>query len=115
MPLITKLNQIRHANRALQSNGSLYFHSIDNPQLICYSKTTPGLDNTILVVVNLDSFNEQSGSDDFDLDKIGCSASDGFLVDDLLNGIRYTWRDRNYVALQPGVRPAHIFRVSRIQ
>jgi starch synthase (maltosyl-transferring) len=115
VPLIAKLNRIRHANRALQSNTSLHFHSIDNPQLICYSKTTPGFDNTILVVVNLDSFNEQIGWTNLDLDQIGCSANETFVVDDLLNGAQYTWRDRNYVALQPGVHPAHIFRVSRTQ
>ena len=115
VPLITNLNRIRHTNRALQSNASLHFHSVENPQLICYSKTTPGFDNTILVVVNLDSFNEQSGWTNLDLNKIGCSASESFFVDDLLNGVQYTWRARNYVALRPGVQPAHIFRVSRIQ
>jgi starch synthase (maltosyl-transferring) len=115
VPLITSLNRIRHANRALQSNTSLHFHSVDNPQLICYSKTTPDFENTILVVVNLDSFNEQAGWTNLDLDQIGCSANGSFLVDDLLNEGQYTWRDRNYVALRPGVQPAHIFRVSRIQ
>ncbi len=115
VPLITSLNRIRHANRALQSNVSLHFHSVDNPQLICYSKSTAGFDNTILVVVNLDSFNEQTGWTNVDLDRIGCSANGSFLVDDLLNGVQYTWRERNYVALRPGVQPAHIFRVSRIQ
>jgi starch synthase (maltosyl-transferring) len=115
VPLITSLNRIRHANRALQSNVSLHFHSVDNPQMICYSKSTPDFDNTILVVVNLDSFNEQIGWTTLDLDQIGCSANESFLVDDLLNGARYTWSERNYVALRPGVQPAHIFRVSRIQ
>jgi len=115
VPLITSLNRIRGANRALQPNASLHFHSVDNPQLICYSKSTPGYENTILVVVNLDSFNEQSGWANLDLEQIGCSATEGFLVDDLLNDVQYTWREHNYVALQPGVHPAHIFRVSRIQ
>jgi len=115
VPLITQLNQIRRSNRALQSNGSLHFHSVDNPQLICYSKATPGFDNTILVVVNLDSFNEQTGWATLDLDKLGCSATEDFIVDDLLNGAQYTWHERNYVALRPEVQAAHIFRVSRIQ
>ncbi|HEY1805854.1 MAG TPA: alpha-1,4-glucan--maltose-1-phosphate maltosyltransferase [Terracidiphilus sp.] len=115
VPLISSLNRIRHANRALQSNTSLHFHSIDNPQLICYSKSTEDFDNTILVVVNLDSFNPQSGWTTLDLDRIGCSGAGSFLVEDLLNGAQYTWGERNYVALRPGVQPAHIFRVSRIQ
>ena len=115
VPLITSLNRIRRENRALQSNASLHFHSIDNPSLICYSKSTPGFENTILVAVNIDSFNEQTGWTNLDLEKIGVSASRSFLVDDLLSGAQYTWRDRNYVALRPGIQPAHIFRVSRVQ
>src|SRR6202034_532614 len=85
VPLITKLNQIRHENRALQSNTSLHFHTVDNPQLICYSKTTPDSENTILVVVNLDSVNEQIGWAHLDLDKIGCSPNERFLGDELLD------------------------------
>jgi starch synthase (maltosyl-transferring) len=115
VPLITRLNWIRRENRALQSNTSLHFHSIDNPQLICYSKTTPDFENAILVVVNIDSFNEQSGWTSLDLDKIGCSPNESLLVDDLLSGAQYTWRDHNYVWLRPGVQPAHIFRVRRIK
>ncbi|WP_058188648.1 alpha-1,4-glucan--maltose-1-phosphate maltosyltransferase [Terracidiphilus gabretensis] len=114
VPLISKLNQIRHENRALQSNTSLHFHTVDNPQMICYSKTTPDFENTILVVVNLDSTNEQIGWASLDLDKIGCSPNESFLVDDLLNGAQYTWGNHNYVALQPGTKPAHIFRVKRL-
>ena len=115
VPLITTLNRIRHENRALQSNASLHFHSIDNPNLICYSKATPGFENTILVAVNIDSFNEQTGWTNLDLDRVGVSASGSFLVEDLLSSEQYTWRDRNFVALRPGIRPAHIFRVTRMQ
>jgi starch synthase (maltosyl-transferring) len=114
VPLITKLNRIRHEHRALQSNASLHFHSVDNPQLICYSKTTPDFEDTILVVVNLDSTNVQTGWASLDLDKIGYSSGESFLVDDLLNDAQYTWGSHNYVALQPGVKPAHIFRVKRL-
>jgi len=115
VPLITNLNRIRRENRALQANASLHFHAVDNPQLICYSKATPDFENTILVVVSLDSFNDQTGWTSLDLEKLGCSAGESFVVDDLLNGVQYVWRDRNYVALRPGIQPAHIFRVSRMQ
>ena len=83
--------------------------------MICYSKSTAGFENTILVAVNIDSFNEQTGWTQLDLDRLGLSPGESFLVEDLLNGEQYTWRDRNYVALQPGVQPAHIFRISRLQ
>ncbi len=115
VPLITTLNRIRHASPALQSNDSLHFHTIDNPNLICYSKATPGFEDTILVAVNLDSFNEQAGWTSLDLQRLGVAANESFLVEDLLSGAHYTWKDRNYVALRPGVQPAHIFRVRRMQ
>jgi starch synthase (maltosyl-transferring) len=115
VPLITSLNRIRRENHALQSNTSLHFHAVDNAQLICYSKATPDFENTILVLVNLDSFNVQTGWTTLDLEKLGCAPGESFLVDDLLNPAQYVWRDRNYVALRPGIQPAHIFRVSRMQ
>ena len=114
VPLITRLNEIRRANLALQSNESLRFHAIDNPNLICYSKSTANSENTILVIVNLDAFNEHGGWIDLDLAVLGLSPNRSFVVEDLLNDTNYTWYDRrNYVALRPGVRPAHIFRIAR--
>ncbi|MGH9567179.1 MAG: alpha-amylase family glycosyl hydrolase, partial [Candidatus Angelobacter sp.] len=38
--MIARVNQIRKANAALQSDWSLRFHSCDNDQLIVYSKTS---------------------------------------------------------------------------
>jgi starch synthase (maltosyl-transferring) len=114
VPLITTLNRIRRANEALHDNGSLHFHEIDNPNLLCYSKATEGFENAILAVVNLDAFNQQAGWTDLDLNELGLAPSESFIVEDLLTGDRYTWRDRrNYVALRPPVQPAHIFRIAR--
>ncbi|HTW61749.1 MAG TPA: alpha-1,4-glucan--maltose-1-phosphate maltosyltransferase [Terracidiphilus sp.] len=114
VPLITALNRIRRANPALHDNGSLHFHRIDNPNLLCYSKATAGFENTILIAVNLDAFNEQAGWTDLDLDELGVSPGESFNLEDLLTGAHYAWRDRrNYVALRPGAQPAHIFRLTR--
>jgi starch synthase (maltosyl-transferring) len=115
VPLITQLNAIRQANAALHSNNSLRFHPTDNPQLICYSKTTEGKSNAILVVVNLDPAYGQTGWVDIDLASLGLVAGETFMVDDLLSGAQYTWQDhRNYIALRPGTQPAHIFRIVRL-
>ncbi len=114
VPLITAVNGIRRANAALQSNQSLRFHGIDSPNLICYSKTTPEFDNRILTIVNLDACYQQSGWTSLDLDALRLRPDERFIVEDLLNGERYEWTGRrNYVALQPGVKPAHIFRILR--
>jgi starch synthase (maltosyl-transferring) len=114
-PLITRVNQIRRENIALQSDLSLRFHAVDNPQVLCYSKRVRDgeRDDTILVAINLDPHNEQAGWIDLDLKVLGIEHDESFDVEDLLTGTHYTWHDRsNYVALRPDVMPAHIFRVS---
>jgi len=113
VPLITTLNRIRRGNPAMQSNDSLHFHATDNSNLLCYSKTTPGFENIILVAVNLDPFHEQAGWVDLDLERLGISdEQQEFIVEDLLTGARYRWRgQRNFVALKPDTQPAHIFRI----
>jgi starch synthase (maltosyl-transferring) len=115
VPLITLINQIRHVNPALQSNESLVFHPIDNPNLLAYSKSTRDFSNTILVIVNLDPYNQQSGWSDLDLPRLGLVPGTDFDVEDLLNGPSYTWHGRrNYVVLRPGIQAAHLFRVVRV-
>jgi starch synthase (maltosyl-transferring) len=118
-PLVTKLNQIRRSNRALQNDLSLHFHNVDNPQILCYSKSIAGVNgdppDAILVAVNLDAFNEQAGWIDLDLKKLGVRHDEYFDMEDLLTGIHYRWHDRsNYVALRPQIMPAHVFRVTHL-
>ena len=101
-PLIARINSIRNENRALQSDWSLEFHPVDNDQLIAYSKRAG--DNEILVVVNLDVRNPQSGLITFP----PCE------VHDLVSGGRWVWTSpRTYVELSPHTLPAHVFRVTR--
>ena len=117
-PLIARLNQIRRTNPALQSDLSLHFHNVDNPQFIAYSKSAPAVDggppNVILTVVNLDPHNEQAGWVDLDLKQLGIGHDEFFDVEDLLTSAHYQWHDRsNYVALRPAIMPAHVLRVTR--
>ncbi|MDE1162968.1 MAG: alpha-1,4-glucan--maltose-1-phosphate maltosyltransferase [Acidobacteriaceae bacterium] len=111
-PLIRRLNKIRHAHASLQKNENLVFHANPNEQILAYSKSN-GTD-TILTVVNLDSFNEQNTMIELDLDALGLQAQESFEVEDLLTGARYTWHgERNYVALRPWEAVAHVFRIVR--
>jgi starch synthase (maltosyl-transferring) len=111
-PLITQLNQIRHANPALQRNENLHFHAIDETNLLVYSKATADLNNVILVAVNLDPKAEHSGWVNLDLSKLGLPWQGSFEVEDLLTGARYQWKDQwNFISLNPKVMPAHIFRI----
>jgi starch synthase (maltosyl-transferring) len=111
-PLITKVNHIRRDNPALQSDGSLHFHPADNPNILCYSKSSGG--NRILVAINLDPTQEQAGWIDLDLKQLAIPHNQTFEIEDLLTGIHYHWHDRsNYVSLNPAIMPAHIFRLIR--
>jgi len=112
--LISRINRIRKENPALQRNRNLRFHYIDNPMLICYSKTTDDLSNAIVAIVNLDPFQRQTGWVHLDLAALGLTADRAFQVHDLLGEGRYMWQgSRNYVDLTPESLPAHILRIGR--
>jgi len=108
------VNQIRRENPALHGDESLHFHSTDNDQLVCYSKSTPIGSNVILVVVNLSPYHTHSGWVQLDLDHLGLDLDHPFQVQDLLTNAYYRWDGpRNYIEINPHSAPAHIFRVRR--
>ncbi len=109
-PLLTQLNQIRHAHKALQSNEGLHFHPTQNEQIMCYSKTSADGGDAVLVAVNLDPKAEQTAWMQLRLDWLGVPWGSAFEVEDLLTGDRFTWKEWCYVALKPE-QPAHILRV----
>ncbi|HEX3097660.1 MAG TPA: alpha-1,4-glucan--maltose-1-phosphate maltosyltransferase [Usitatibacter sp.] len=110
-PLVTKVNAIRHAHPALQSDWSLAFHPTDNGELLCYSKRAG--DDRILVAVNLDPANAQSGWVSLDLAALGIAEFGPYTVEDLLTGERYQWwGPRNFLLLDPRRGPAHVFAVT---
>ena len=112
--LITKVNQIRRENLALQSDLSLSFHAVDNEQIIAYSKRSDDLLNIIVAVVNLDPQRTQSGMVDLPLDLFHLDPRQPYQMHDLLTDAKYVWRGpRNYVELNPQRLPAHIFRIRR--
>jgi starch synthase (maltosyl-transferring) len=110
-PLITQLNRIRHENPALQRNENLHFHTIPNDNLLVYSKSTTDGTNTILIVINLDPRNEQSGWLDLRMPTLNLPWHGWFDVEDLLTGKLYHWKDQwNCVTLK-SEDTAHIFRI----
>ena len=111
---ITRINRIRRENTALQSNQGLHFHLVDNPELLCYSKTTADGSNVVLVVVNLSPYHGHHGWVELQLDTLGLEPTQPVQMHDALSDARYLWHGaRHYVALQPQVVPAHIFRLRR--
>ena len=111
---LTRINRIRRENPALQQNWSLDFHTVDNDELLCYSKHSEADGNTVVVVVNLDAYHRQSGWVELPLEALGLDANHPYQMHDLITGARFLWHGaRNYVELDPHRVPAHIFRLLR--
>jgi starch synthase (maltosyl-transferring) len=110
--LIAQVNRIRREHSALQSNNSLKFHHTSNEQIICYSKHTANLSDIMLMVVNLDPYNTQSGWVNLSLGAVGINPYQTYQAHDLLTGNQYTWHgEHNYVELNPYTQPAHVFSI----
>jgi starch synthase (maltosyl-transferring) len=111
-PYLKRLNEVRRAHPALQQLRTLRFHAVDNPNLLCFTKTDPGSNDAVLVVVNLSSHNTQIGTTSLDLPTLGLDWHERFAVTDELSGARYDWGQFNYVELDPYREPAHVFGIS---
>ncbi len=110
--VITRLNQIRQENPALQTTWNIQFGETDNQQLLCYAKVDESGDNRMLMVINLDPHHVQAGWIKVPIQFLRIPAGNAYVVNDLLSGNRYNWHHEwNYVELHPGNIPVHIFRV----
>ena len=112
--LISKVNQARSTNKALQSTNNIQFCDIANDQLLSYYKQSAEGDNQLLFVVNLDPYHKQDGWVKVPLKEAGLLADQEFTVHDVLTGSQYVWKGEwNYVALDPHVLPFHLFRLEK--
>ncbi|MGP1676838.1 MAG: alpha-1,4-glucan--maltose-1-phosphate maltosyltransferase [Burkholderiales bacterium] len=112
--LIARVNRARRDNPALQSDASLRFFPVDNDSLMCYAKSDAGLENLVVMVVNLDPHHVQSGWVELDLAALGIDAHTPYQMHDLLSGARFLWSGpRNFVQLDPQRAPAHVFALRR--
>lgn len=110
--IITIINKARKGNAALQTTWNTIFCSIENPNLIAYLKTTDDLSNVILVVVNLDPHNQQTGYVQLPKWKLKLGDHINVKVHDLMTDERYTWtQEWNFVGLNPHKMPFHLFKL----
>ncbi|UFQ18159.1 MULTISPECIES: alpha-1,4-glucan--maltose-1-phosphate maltosyltransferase [Streptomyces] len=114
-PLITRLNQVRRDNPALQQLRNLHFHPTDKEAVIAYSKSAADAhgSNMVLVVANLDPHHTQEATVSLNMPLLGLDWHESVPVRDELTGETYHWGRANYVRLEPGRAPAHVFRVLR--
>ncbi|MGL5827619.1 MAG: alpha-1,4-glucan--maltose-1-phosphate maltosyltransferase [Nocardioides sp.] len=124
-PYLTKLNQIRRAHPALQLLRNVTIHQSADDHIVVYSKTAssspdpsplantgthPDRD-TVIVVINLDSHATRTSMVHLDMPALGLDWHDSFRVKDEITGETWTWRENNYVRLDPSREPAHILTV----
>jgi len=114
--LIARVNTIRRENSALHQNA-LRFHTSDNLLLLCFSKHSADGNNSVLVVINMDAHNVQSGWIDLDVRQLlpaPPTRQRDLQLHDLLSDARFFSEGRRlFVRLDPAAAPAHVFRLRR--
>lgn len=112
--IVTRINRIRKENAALQTTNNILFAKTSSEKIICYVKSAPG--NTLIMVVNLDPFNTQTGFVHIPIEELGIDYGQQYVVKDLISGEKYKWHDDwNYVELNPYAMPAHVFRLEKLE
>jgi len=111
---VQRLNAVRRREPALQRADNLAFLPSDNDQILFYHKAGRGAEADLLVAVNVDPHRAQAGLVQVPLAQLGIAPDASYVVHDLLTGARYNWRGAvNFVRLDPGEQPGHLFRVER--
>ena len=115
-PYLTMLNRVRREHPALHWIRNTTIHDVDSPDVMCWSKTVEredGLQDTVLVVVNLDPHGAREATVQLDMPALGFDWNSRIAVTDEVTGRTYDWGNDNYVRLDPFDEPAHIFHVRR--
>jgi starch synthase (maltosyl-transferring) len=118
-PYLARLNHIRREHPALRELRNLRFHRTESEEVIAFSKRTVHdvdgipVDDTVIVVVNLDPHGARETVVDLDMPALGMDWGETFSVHDLVTGAGWLWGNRNYVRLDPFVEPAHVLAVRR--
>jgi starch synthase (maltosyl-transferring) len=112
--LITRINQVRRENRALQLYRNLRFYPADNPNVLWYGKTSEAGDNRVFVAANMEPTVVHDTFVEVPIDELGIQWNQPYVMRELISGRRYEWvGPRGYVKLYPDADPAQIFRLER--
>ncbi|GAA1153603.1 alpha-1,4-glucan--maltose-1-phosphate maltosyltransferase [Nocardioides aquiterrae] len=115
-PYLTRLNEIRRAHPALQLLRNVSVHWSDDENILVFSKrhTLPdGQSDVVIVVVNVDPHAARETTVHLDMEALGLTEHESFLVHDEITGADWNWTAHNYVRLDPFHEPAHILSVRR--
>ncbi len=111
--LISKINNIRKHNEALQQTNNIKFCEINNDNLIAFYKWNDTKTNEILVVVNLDPYYMQQGNLQLPLHELEVWNGHHINVKDLITQSSYDWHQEwNFIELHSAM-PFHIFEINK--
>jgi starch synthase (maltosyl-transferring) len=112
--IIAAVNRARREHPALQSNERLWFHPIDNPNLLAYTKNSADRSDIVLTIANLDYETTQRGVLELELEGLGLPVGRPFQVVDLLDGTSVRWTgSRIPIELDPAQNGAYLLWLKR--
>lgn len=111
---ISQINLIRRENQALQCTKNIKFLNIDNNQIIYYGKFHSNPDNNLLIFVNLDSFNKQTGNFTIPLKELAIDPKTSYQVHELISDQYFIWEGENRkITLDPSEMPICILKIGK--
>lgn len=109
---IALLNRLRRSHPALQTHLNTRFYTAHNDSIIWYGKPSPGGDELIMVMVNLDPHNAQACDFEVPLWEFGLADDASIAVEDLAQGHKFDWQGKlQSIRITPDL-PYRIWRLS---
>jgi starch synthase (maltosyl-transferring) len=108
--LLGRLNQIRKEHPALQQLRDLHFHHAPHSSALVYSKKSG--DDVVIVVISLDPNDIVETEIYLDMEALGLTARDVYLVHDEITGQTWRWGQHAFVRLTHD-DPAHVLTLIR--
>jgi starch synthase (maltosyl-transferring) len=108
--LLGRLNHIRMQHPALQQLRDLHFHHAPHSSALVYSKKSG--DDVVIVIVSLDPHDIVETEIYLDMDALGLTARDVYLVHDEITGQTWRWGQHAFVRLTHD-DPAHVLTLIR--
>ena len=109
---ITRLNQIRRNNPALQAFTNLKFYQSNNEHVLFYCKATPDNTNILLCAVNMDPYHTQEARLIIPLEEFGIGNTTTYQLHELIQDFQHDVVGPEYIIrLDPNHEPAAILAV----
>ena len=111
--LISKINQIRKEEAALQQTNNIEFCDTDNDLVVAFYKYNDNKDNELLIISSLDPYYSKQAWVKLPLHSLGIHNGQSITVTDLITGNSYIWnKEWNFVELHPSL-PFHLFKIKK--